>query len=284
MVRLGLDGALVHRLCYRLPDEPADAPEPLTPAEWQCYAAGQADDPLTERAEQRAGLPPHRLWDDWCEAGVWSLTSIDPDYPAKLLDRLGPKAPPLLFGVGPAELLSAPGVAVAGSRDAAPPAIEAAHRLGEQCHRRGLTVISGAARGADQAALTGALAAGGSAVAVLACELLARTRRTEAADAVEAGRLVIISPFEPDAAFSAARAFARNRLIYSLGETAVVIAAEAGRGGTRAGALEALRGGWSRVIVRTGEGCGSGVDELLRAGAVPAGDHDLLFGPLLFGA
>lgn len=275
------DAALVHRLCCRLPGEPAEAPEPLTPAEWQSYAAGLADDALTERAAQRAELPPHPHWDDWGEVGIWCLTAVDADYPAKLLGRLRSKAPPLLFGVGPAALLGAPGIAVAGSRDAAPSALEVAHRLGEQCHRRGLTVISGAARGADQAALTGALAAGGSAVAVLACELLTRARHAEAADA---GRLVVVSPFEPDAVFSAARAFARNRLIYSLGETAVVIACETSRGGTRAGALEALRGGWSRVIVRTGAGSGSGVGELLRAGAVPAGDHDLLFGPLLFGA
>jgi predicted Rossmann fold nucleotide-binding protein DprA/Smf involved in DNA uptake len=53
-------------------------------------------------------------------------------------------------------------LAVVGSRDASEDALEFAHKLGQQCARQQVPLVSGTARGVDQAAMSGALDGGGA--------------------------------------------------------------------------------------------------------------------------
>jgi predicted Rossmann fold nucleotide-binding protein DprA/Smf involved in DNA uptake len=62
----------------------------------------------------------------------------------------------------------------------------------------------------------------------------------------------------------------RNRLLYCAADVAVVVASAAERGGTRAGALEALNAGWVPILVRRDGRVGNG--DLLRRGAQPLTD------------
>ena len=52
------------------------------------------------------------------DRGIWTLCSIEPDYPARLLQVLGNGAPPVLFGAGDRSVVSIGGVAIVGSRKA----------------------------------------------------------------------------------------------------------------------------------------------------------------------
>lgn len=88
----------------------------------------------------------------------------DPLYPP-LLARL-PDAPPVLAVLGDAGLLAAPAVALVGARNASAAGRRIAERLAEDLAQKGLTVVSGLARGIDTAAHEGALRAGGT-IAVL---------------------------------------------------------------------------------------------------------------------
>ena len=91
-------------------------------------------------------------------------------------------------------------------------------------------IISGGARGTDQAAMSGALEAGGRSVGVLANGLeraaLNRGNRNFLLD----GRLVLVSPYDPAARFLAAHAMQRNKLIYALSDAAVVVNSAEGVG------------------------------------------------------
>ncbi|NMJ39632.1 DNA-protecting protein DprA [Roseomonas sp. JC162] len=88
----------------------------------------------------------------------------DPLYPPLL--ALLPDAPPVLAVLGDASLLAAPAVAVVGARNASSAGRRVAEELSEALAAKGLTVVSGLARGIDTAAHDGALRSGGT-IAVL---------------------------------------------------------------------------------------------------------------------
>src|SRR2546427_11454355 len=90
----------------------------------------------------------------------------DPRYPA-LLGAI-PSAP-ALFVRGELHTDDALAVAIVGSRRATPYGIAAAERLASDLAARGVTIVSGLARGIDTAAHQSALAAGGRTLGVLGC-------------------------------------------------------------------------------------------------------------------
>jgi DNA processing protein len=103
--------------------------------------------------------------------GARVLTGLDADYPAAL--RHLPLPPPVLYcrGMLPACFgdEAAPAVAIVGSRHPTAYGREAAWLFGRDVARAGVVVVSGFARGVDAAAHRGALAGGGTTIAVLGC-------------------------------------------------------------------------------------------------------------------
>ncbi len=87
----------------------------------------------------------------------------DPRYPDLLLETADP--PLLLFTLGRVELLSAPAVAIVGSRSATPQGMDNARSFARFLSEHKLTVVSGLAMGIDGAAHEGGLAGPGSTVA-----------------------------------------------------------------------------------------------------------------------
>src|SRR6266571_5793619 len=88
----------------------------------------------------------------------------DPRYPV-LLGAI--PAPPALFARGALNDDDALAVAIVGSRRPTPYGLAVAERLASDLAVRGVTIVSGFARGIDTAAHRGALAAGGRTLAVL---------------------------------------------------------------------------------------------------------------------
>lgn len=97
------------------------------------------------------------------------LASIDEDYPEKLRELAD--APAVLYVLGDARKLTSPQLAMVGSRGATPLGSDAAHRFAQVFARAGLTITSGLALGIDAASHRGALAGGGSTVAVCGTSL-----------------------------------------------------------------------------------------------------------------
>ena len=92
----------------------------------------------------------------------------DADYPPLLLHSADP--PLLLYLLGRAELLSAPSVAIVGSRLASAQGLDNARGFARSLAQHGWTIVSGLAAGIDAAAHQGALdagAAGASTIAVI---------------------------------------------------------------------------------------------------------------------
>jgi DNA processing protein len=196
--------------------------------------------------------------------GIWMITRADGDYPARLRQRLGTHAPAVLFGVGDRQLLEHTAVAIVGSREVTADGLEFAATAARRAVADGLAVVSGAARGVDSAAMAAAVDAGGSAIGVLADSLERLAAKRDFREPIAAGSLTLVTSYHPAAGFNAGNAMRRNRLIYCLSEAALVVASTLEKGGTRAGALEALEARWVPLLVRDDGSAGN--SDLIRRG------------------
>ncbi|HEX7331810.1 MAG TPA: DNA-processing protein DprA [Pyrinomonadaceae bacterium] len=176
----------------------------------------------------------------WQARAIWVVSRSDEDYPRLLKERLKDIAPPVLYGCGDSAILNNGGLAVVGSRNADPDTLNSATRIGELAARAQRTIISGGARGIDQAAMSGALEAGGDAAGVLADSLERAVLNRDHRNYLRDGRLVLLSPYDPQAGFNIGNAMQRNKFIYALADAALVVKADYGKGGTWAGAVEQL--------------------------------------------
>ncbi len=202
------------------------------------------------------------------QAGISTLTPSDEAYPARFVERLGPKAPPVLHAAGDVGLLGRPGLGVVGSRDVDPEGAEVARAAAERGARLGLAVVSGGARGVDRLAMGGAYQAGGAVVGVLADSLARTLRSPDVRRAVLGGSTVLCTPYGPDAPFSPGNAMGRNKLIYAQSSVTLVVASDLDTGGTWSGAVEAIKDGIGRVAVWRGAGEGPGNAAIEARGAV----------------
>lgn len=119
-------------------------------------------DLLSGAAIERAELLLQRL----SSVGAKATIITDSDYP-KLLKQI-PDPPPAIYSIGDLSILNLqPAVAIVGSRRASFYGRHAAEILAFDLAARGITVVSGLARGVDQTAHAAALEAGGKTVAIL---------------------------------------------------------------------------------------------------------------------
>lgn len=168
----------------------------------------------------------------WNRSNIWVICRSDPEYPARYRTHLKDQAPPILYGVGNRSLLQDGGLAIVGSRNIDGEAEDYTCKTAEWCARGGLPVISGGAQGVDQIAMKGALDAGGCVVGVLVENLLRNSVAREARKAIADDRLLLISPYHPEARFTVGTAMARNKLIYAMADYGLVVSADHNKGGT----------------------------------------------------
>lgn len=207
--------------------------------------------------------------EEWQRNGIWVISRSDKDYPARYKGHLKDKAPPLIFGVGDRSLLLGGGVAIVGSRNVDADGEDFARKIAALCAYNRMPVVSGGARGVDQIAMTAALDAGGITIGVLAENLLKKSLERNARNAISEDRLLLISPYHPNARFTVGTAMGRNKLIYAMADYGLIVSAEHKKGGTWAGATEELkRENSSTVFIRSGANIPLGNKKLLNLGAL----------------
>ncbi|MFI5351470.1 MAG: DNA-processing protein DprA [Candidatus Binatales bacterium] len=213
----------------------------------------------------------------WQRAGLWVLARSDVGYPDRLKKLLSLDSPPLLFGCGSRNLLNKGGIAVVGSRDAAGEDLAFASRLGWSAASQGLSIVSGGARGVDEAAMLGALEREGTVVGVVADGLLRAATSAKYRQGLMGNNLVLVSSVYPEAGFDVGNAMSRNKYIYCLSDAAIVVSSTRDRGGTWTGAVENLNRRWVPLWVKADLNGSSGNGELVRRGAhgLPDGELEL---------
>jgi DNA processing protein len=156
-------------------------------------------------------------------SAVLQLPADDARFPTSLLAISD--CPSELWYRGCLDALESPCVAIVGSRAASAVALEIAFRLAEDLAGRGVTVVSGLARGVDSAAHRGALIRGRT-VAVLGSgpDVIYPPEHADLAHEIVAAGL-IVSEYEPGTPPHPGRFPMRNRIISGLSRAVVVIEA-----------------------------------------------------------
>ncbi|MGZ4460843.1 MAG: DNA-processing protein DprA [Nocardioidaceae bacterium] len=237
---------------------------------------GAARDLAGEVAARARGLDPEAELAEAERRGIRFVCPGDDEWPEPL-DALGRCEPvqgrggvPLgLWVRGPLSLAEAArhAVAVVGSRSATSYGAGVAADIAAHLGQHGVTVVSGAAFGIDQAAHRGALAVRGPTVAVLACGVdraYPAAHRNLLDYVADVG--AVVSELPPGCAPTKVRFLSRNRVIAALGQGTVVVEAA-----VRSGALNTAN--WAGRLGRVLMGVpgpvtsapSEGVHELLRS-------------------
>lgn len=225
--------------------------------------------PLLDR-----GFQVGMLLEKWQRAGLWVITRASADYPTLLQQRLGEQAPPIFYGAGDRKKLDTKALAVVGSRNAAEDDLQFARDLGHRAAQEGWSIVSGGARGVDEASMRGAIEANGTVIGVVADSLLKTATSHKYRDAIQRSDIVLLCPFHPESGFSGPNAMARNKHVYCLSRAAVVVCSDTGKGGTWAGAIEDLKKKWVPVWVKHQADLRSGNRALMERGAQTLPDAD----------
>ena len=205
----------------------------------------------------------------WLSRAIWVVSRADASYPSRLKKHLKENAPPVLYGCGDAGLLDIGGLAVVGSRDVNPELIEYTESIGRLAADAKKGIVSGGARGIDQAAMRGALENEGQVVGVMADKLEQAAMNRENRDILMSSRLVLVSPYDPAAGFNVGNDMQRNKLIYALADAALVVSSDVNKGGTWAGAIEQIQKlKLVPVFVRSRGEPGPGLEALRKKGAL----------------
>ena len=269
-----------------------EAAQPLTPSEYKAVAktlvaVGKQPCDLMEGSKPEAleacrhivggdrlnallgrGLLLAKAVERWCTLSIWVVSRSDEGYPKRLKARLRADAPPVLYGRGDARLLDEGGLAVVGSRHVDDALIEYAEDVGAKAAGASKVIVSGGAKGIDQAAMRGALTVGGRVVGILADSLERSVLNRDNQHFLEEGQLTLISPYDPAAGFNVGNAMRRNKYIYALSNAGLVVCSDLEKGGTWAGAVEQLQALHFVPVYVKAEGASSpGLDALRRKGA-----------------
>ena len=180
------------------------------------------------RARAAAESEVHRLE----EQNAGFLTHDCPEYPNRLREIYDP--PAVLWYRGDTSLLALPGIAVVGTRHPSPYGSGMAQMLSRELAARGLTILSGMARGVDSEAHRGALDARGKTIAVwgTGVDVIYPKENKRLAEQILTSGGCILSEF-PLGTFPAPQNFpVRNRVLSGMSVGVLVVEA-AEHSGTR---------------------------------------------------
>ena len=203
--------------------------------------------------------------------GVHIVTRADREYPQKLKAKLKNHCPPLFYYAGNLQILNSNCAGFVGSRSILPVDADFAKNAVNKTLNNGYTIVSGGAKGVDSISTGTALMSGGRAIEFLADSMLRRYKNTDAYDAVQDGRLLLISLVKPSAGFNVGNAMARNKFIYAQADGVVVVKSDYNKGGTWSGATDNLKNGWSTTYCWNNAEY-QGNQAIIQKGAIPIDD------------
>ena len=171
------------------------------------------------------------------------LTILDDSYPQLLKSSFNQgQAPTVLFYAGDLHILERQTIAIIGSRKAGEESLAFTRAVSSYLAEQGANIISGNARGVDRTAYEGATSTEGYTTVVLphGIRKLSGVQWRALLAKIEAGKVLVLSQFHPDAQWVVSRAMERNKVVTGLAQI-VIVAESDTEGGTWAGATGALR-------------------------------------------
>ena len=209
------------------------------------------------------------------ESGIKVRSFLDDEFPKRIKESLGLKSPAFLLIAGNTSLLDETARGIVGSRNASKEVINVAQSAANAAVRKNGVVVSGLARGVDRVAMEAALDMDGQVIGVPTEGIREVSKNREIREFVHEDKICLVSPYGPDVGFSVGNAMGRNKIVYAISESTLVVSSDLETGGTWAGAKEALRDKFSQVDVWTGDESGPGNRELVnKLGATGISSRD----------
>lgn len=261
-----------------------DGHKPLSRAEfWSLYHKyGDSVRGIVDSNEERVDKLLERsgsvvfAMEQLMDMGVRVAAFSDDDYPGRLHMKLGDFCPPVLYMCGDPGLARCRFAGYVGSRAIEESDMNWTKMMVENNIRDRFGIVSGGAKGIDTVSINHAIEKGGIAVAYLPDNLKSRIRDKYYRRTVGEGRLLLcshVSPLAPKTRHSfVAAAMERNKFIYAQSSATAVVRSDYNKGGTWAGATEALRHKWAPVFVWDNKNY-EGNQKLIELGGIPISDE-----------
>ena len=193
-------------------------------------------------------LPLSMCLERFYQDGIDILTWNQAIYPARLRERLGEKAPPMLYLAGRPELFKQDAIAILGAPNGREGGEERVRALTRMAVRSGYTIITDGALGLSRIAQDEAFRVQGRVIEVASGGLAARVKERDMLGLIELRAGAAMSITHPDAPHTVSHARSRNKCLYALAHAVFVFGAEKGRGAAYEGVSEALLRGWSDFV------------------------------------
>ncbi len=209
------------------------------------------------------------------DLGIQIILSTDHLYPRQLSSLLGRNAPPMLFCKGNIELLQSPALGISGSRSANEYSLAKVSKLCEAVGSEGWVIVSGGARGADEAAHLAAIRSAPGTIIVLPTGVLKSNFRRELANHLEERKALLVSEFIPEQGWTTGCAMQRNRILAALSR-AVVLVEPRLQGGTSGTGRIAQKLGVPLHILETAYGSVRSARQFIDNGAKQISAEDII--------
>lgn len=159
------------------------------------------------------------------EAGIEIIPFFSSYYPARLHELMENYIPPFLYLSGNRDLLHKDGAAIMGDINVSSRGEFISYLAAKELAARGITVISGMAKGAGLAAHRSALEYGGNTMAFLPYGILRLILPDELKMVYDNNKIALVSIFSPFAPADKYNAFNRNKVICALAKAVYIVEA-----------------------------------------------------------
>lgn len=192
-----------------------------------------------------------------------------PLYPRMLKKNIKMSSPTVIYSKGDARLLNEPAIAIVGSRKAGEISLKFTDNVAAKASGRNEVVVSGFAKGVDREALDAALANNGRSIIVLPQGITTfNSGFRQYYQSIQAGKVLVMSVFEPQAGWNAGLAMARNPIIYGMADK-IYVAESGDSGGTWNGVVDGLKKQREIFVRMPGVREKNANNLLIQRGAVP---------------
>lgn len=247
--------------------QPKDIPDFSENEMKQYFGYGASEIERIKNLLDRAGSLGFEL-ERLSSMGINVITRADKGYPEALKKKLKGGCPPLFYYAGELALLHRKTVGFVGSRTVGDEDMAFTEKTVGKINQHGLGVVSGGAKGIDRTASAASLSNGSFCIEYLSDSLAREIKRKDVISEIQDKRLLLLSIAKPDAGFNTGMAMQRNKFIYAQSEATVVVRSDYNKGGTWAGANEALKKKYCPVLCHDQKQYPGNIG-LIKLGAVP---------------
>lgn len=218
----------------------------------------------------------HGLLDEMLKMDIEITTFLDEDFPHKAYRVLGDFCPPIFYKCGSSDINRGKFIGCTGSRSINGKDELWTKSLVIKNLEDKFCIVTGGAKGTDTVALNTCIENNGKAVLFLPQNMPSKIKEPFIRKNITDNKILVYSHVSPFALKTensfAASALERNKFIYAMSEATVAVKADMNKGGTWAGALEAIKHRWTCVYTWDNKDYG-GNQALIKLGALPLTDE-----------